>query len=125
MSTLTSDNLVPSKIVPKLPNLMCFKCVTYTVLNDRKGLVMVHYYMPLLCLFASIGRVVWSREEALTRISALDFVGLPSAHYGTQAFPVLLDKEQPSSMLAMFVQRFYGQLLQIQVSTEFNRKLFF
>ena len=67
---------------------------------------MVHYYMPLLCLFASIGRVVWSREEALTRISALDFVGLPSAHYGTQGFPVLLDKEQPSSMLAMFVQRF-------------------
>ena len=84
----------------------------------------VHYCIPLLCLFVSTGRIVWSREEALTRISALDFVGLPSAHYGTQAFPVLLDKEQPSNMLAMFIQRFYGQLLQIQVSTEF-RKFFF
>ena len=65
----------------------------------------------------STGRIVWSREEALTRISALDFVGLPSAHYGSQAFPVMSDKEQPGNMLTMFVQRFYGQLLQIQVST--------
>ena len=78
----------------------------------------------LYVIVVSIGRVVWNREEALTRISALDFVGLPSAHYGTQAFPVLLDKEQPSSMLAMFLQRFYGQLLQIQVSVKLNKTSF-
>lgn len=78
----------------------------------------------LYVIVVLIGRVVWNREEALTRISALDFVGLPSAHYGTQAFPVLLDKEQPSSMLAMFLQRFYGQLLQIQVSVKLNKTSF-
>ena len=70
----------------------------------------------MVFLFISIGRIVWSREEALTRISALDFVGLPSAHYGSQAFPVMTDKEQSGNMLTMFIQRFYGQLLQIQVS---------
>ena len=59
---------------------------------------------------------MWNREEALTRISALDFVGLPSAHYGSQAFPVMLDQDQSGNTLTMFLQRFYGQLLQIQVS---------
>ena len=59
---------------------------------------------------------MWSREEALTRISALEFVGLPSAHYGSQAFPMMIEKEQSGNMLTMFIQRFYGQLLQIQVS---------
>ena len=59
---------------------------------------------------------MWSREEAVTRISALDFVGLLSAHYGSQAFPVMLDQDQSGNTLTMFLQRFYGQLLQIQVS---------
>ena len=60
--------------------------------------------------------MMWSREEALTRINALDFVGLPSAHYGSQAFPMMQEKEQGGNTLTMVVQRFYGQILQIQVS---------
>ena len=64
-----------------------------------------------------LGRIIWSREEALTRINVLDFVGLPSVHYGSQAFPVMQqEKEQGGNTLTMVVQRFYGQLLQIQVS---------
>lgn len=73
-------------------------------------------YNCIIGVFCVLGRIVWSREEALTRISALDFVGLPSIHYGSQALPAMLDKEQSGNMLAMFIQRFYGQLLQIQVS---------
>ena len=63
------------------------------------------------------GRIIWNREEALTRINVVDFVGLPSAHYGSQAFPMMQqEKEQGGNTLTMVVQRFYGQLLQIQVS---------
>ncbi|XP_065890097.1 ER membrane protein complex subunit 1-like [Dysidea avara] len=68
-----------------------------------------------ISLLHQTGRIIWSREEALTRINVLDFVGLPSVHYGSQAFPVMQqEKEQGGNTLTMVVQRFYGQLLQIQ-----------